>query len=99
VSAALLTVRDVCRETTLSRSSIWRQVKGGTFPRPVQLSPNRIAFRVEDVNRWVESRGKLERSGGMGGNATPASCSPATHPSTPAGPLPSTARSVTAGSR
>ena len=50
--SSVLTVRDACRETTLSRSTIWRMVKAGTFPAPVRLSPGRVGFRVEDVEAW-----------------------------------------------
>jgi prophage regulatory protein len=49
---AVLSVRDVVRETTLSRTTVWRMVRRGEFPRPVQLSPGRVGFLREDVERW-----------------------------------------------
>lgn len=35
---------------------IRRLVRAGKFPEPVELGPGRVAFREEDVDRWLESR-------------------------------------------
>ena len=35
-----------------SRVQIWRWVRDGRFPTPVQLGPNSVAFRVKDVLEW-----------------------------------------------
>ncbi|MDR2875964.1 MAG: AlpA family phage regulatory protein [Methylobacillus sp.] len=39
----------------LSKSSIWRLVSVGKFPRPVKLSERCTAWRAEDVRAWIES--------------------------------------------
>jgi len=39
-----------------SRMSIWRMVRAKTFPAPRQISPQRIAWRVEDLIAWNASR-------------------------------------------
>jgi predicted DNA-binding transcriptional regulator AlpA len=41
-----------------SRTSIWRKVKSGQFPKPVKLSDNITAWKAEDVHEWIEERGK-----------------------------------------
>jgi prophage regulatory protein len=39
-----------------SSATLWRQVKAGTFPAPVKLSPRVSAWRVEDVITWMQAR-------------------------------------------
>lgn len=51
----LLTLRDVQRITTLSRSSVLRFVAAGRFPKPIHLSANRRAWRAAEVQEWNES--------------------------------------------
>lgn len=40
----------------ISQPTIWRMRRTGTFPEPVSISPNRIAWREADVIAWIESR-------------------------------------------
>lgn len=44
----------------LSKSVIQRLMRHGRFPRPLQLSPNRVAFVRSEVEDWKEAR-KRER--------------------------------------
>jgi prophage regulatory protein len=37
----------------VSKATMWRWVKAGTFPAPVKLSSNVTAWRVENVRRWM----------------------------------------------
>ena len=39
----------------LSPATLWRKVKDGSFPAPVQISKRCTAWRVEDVRRWMEA--------------------------------------------
>ena len=39
--------------TTLHRITIWRKVKDGTFPKPVSIGANRIAWRESDIEGWI----------------------------------------------
>ncbi|MGE0054500.1 MAG: helix-turn-helix transcriptional regulator [Hyphomicrobium sp.] len=49
--------RTEVRELTgLSPTTLWREIRAGRFPAPVALSPNRKAFRVSDVAKWMRSR-------------------------------------------
>lgn len=59
--AALLTVHDAAKLTTLSRSSLWRAVRDGRLAPPVRLSPGRVAFKAEDLAAFIEA---LPRAGG-----------------------------------
>lgn len=38
----------------LSKSTIWRRVAAGTFPKPVKLSERVTAWRAEDIRAWLD---------------------------------------------
>jgi len=46
----------VIQATGLGRSTIYRLVTDGSFPRPVHLGPRAVAWRWSDPDRWSESR-------------------------------------------
>lgn len=50
--------RDVQKLTTLSNATIWRMVKRGEFPKPVQISPGRVGYRREEVLEALARMGR-----------------------------------------
>lgn len=52
----LLSIRDVCRLTTLSRSGINKARAAGRFPKPIQLDGKRLAFVTDEVLAWIADR-------------------------------------------
>ena len=48
-----LTRRDVQAKTSLSKSEIYRRIGSGTFPRPVSLGLNRVAWRESEIESWM----------------------------------------------
>ncbi|MDE2184978.1 MAG: AlpA family phage regulatory protein, partial [Alphaproteobacteria bacterium] len=50
------------RLVTLSRTTVWRRVRQGTFPAPVSLGTTRIAWRESDIAAWMEAQ-KLTTEG------------------------------------
>lgn len=50
----LLTAEQVTELTGLSRTSVWRLERAGEFPSRVRLSPNRVAWRADELQEWVE---------------------------------------------
>ena len=42
--------------TGLARSSIYRQMDRGSFPRPVKVGLTAVRWRESDIRRWVETR-------------------------------------------
>ena len=48
-----ISLNQTCEVVNLSRSTIYRKVKDGSFPNTVQLSPNRVGFRTSDLKKWV----------------------------------------------
>ena len=58
----LMTINDVSISTGLSRSTIYEKVNpksryyDPTFPKQIFLSTNRVAWLVDEINSWIESR-------------------------------------------
>ncbi|MCY4613807.1 MAG: AlpA family phage regulatory protein [Nitrospira sp.] len=52
----LLTRREVERRTGLSRSTIYRKMREGTFPVPVKVSERAVRWRASDIRAYVDSR-------------------------------------------
>jgi len=39
--------------TSLSRTSVWRAVRNGTFPPPVSVSAGRVAWFADEIEAWL----------------------------------------------
>ncbi len=54
----LLNFRDLRPEKRIyySRDHVRRMVREGRFPRPIALSPHRIAWKESDIDDWLKSR-------------------------------------------
>ena len=52
----LLRRRNVEEITGLSRSSIYRLMQEGEFPRPVRVGPTAVRWRETDITAWLDSR-------------------------------------------
>jgi len=42
----------------LSRTTIYRAVAAGTFPKPLSLSPRRVGWLAATVDDWLAARSK-----------------------------------------
>lgn len=51
----LLRIDDVCKMTSLGRSTINLWVAEGRFPRPFFLSPTIKVWRSEQIDAWIDS--------------------------------------------
>lgn len=50
----------VAKQFGVSRATIWRwAAKDPSFPKPVKLSPGCSRWKIEDVQKWAESRGEV----------------------------------------
>lgn len=50
-------IGQVTRFTSYSRSSIYRLLDAGLFPRPVKLAGGRTnAWRVEEIRAWIDAQ-------------------------------------------
>ncbi len=52
----MLRFADVIECTGLSRTTIWRRVRAGTFPAPLSLGENAVGWPEHLITEWIESR-------------------------------------------
>ena len=52
----MLRAPQVIIRTGLSRSTIWRRVKAGDFPPPVELGVQAVGWPESEIVAWLESR-------------------------------------------
>ena len=51
-SFRILTVAEICRVFTISRSTFYRERSKPGFPRPVRLSPGRVGYIESEIEEW-----------------------------------------------
>lgn len=56
IGERLLRRREVETITGLSRSTIYRLMQKGDFPKPVRIGPGAVRWKVSDIKAWIESR-------------------------------------------
>jgi prophage regulatory protein len=48
--------RDVMEMISVSRATLWRMVRAGTFPQPVRITARKRGFLLEAVEAWMKAR-------------------------------------------
>jgi len=51
----LVRIRDLQTLVGMKKSSIYKLMKSGEFPRPVKISERCVAWKVDDLNDWIAS--------------------------------------------
>ena len=49
----IIRMKTVLARTGLSKSTIYRKIKEGTFPTQIKISTNGAGWKESDINRWV----------------------------------------------
>lgn len=49
----LMRLAQVRARTALSRTTIYRRIEAGTFPRPTPISDGLVAWYESDIDAWV----------------------------------------------
>lgn len=49
-------MREVCRRTGLSKSSIYDMMAQGRFPQTVRLGGRSVAFVEAEIDEWIAAR-------------------------------------------
>lgn len=57
---AIFKIKHVCEITALSKATIYRQIKKGKFPAPIQLTDRSVGWLDTDINAWIVSRQKVD---------------------------------------
>ena len=52
----LLRRPDVERKTGKSRAAIYEAIRAGTFPSPVPIGANSVAWLEEEIDRWIAEK-------------------------------------------
>lgn len=52
----MLRAPEVMARTGLSRVTIWRRVRAGTFPAPHELGVNSVGWPASEITAWLASR-------------------------------------------
>ena len=52
----VLNGKTVEARTETSRVQRWRMIREGSFPAPVELSPNKLGWFEDEIDAWLESR-------------------------------------------
>ena len=52
----ILRIQDVIAVTRLSRSTIYRLIQAGKFPKPIKLTERASGWRYEAVDQWLNDR-------------------------------------------
>lgn len=52
----LIRLKEVQNRVGLGRSTIYRWMAEGNFPKPVRLGGHAVAWVLEDIDRWVSQR-------------------------------------------
>lgn len=48
----LITLAQVCKEVNRERTTVYRWVKQGFFPKPLYLNKRPVGWRIEDYLNW-----------------------------------------------
>jgi prophage regulatory protein len=51
----IVRIRTVLARTGLTRSTLYRKIKEGTFPKQVRISIHGAGWRESAVNQWIEN--------------------------------------------
>lgn len=49
----LLKIHDVKLQTGLGKTTIYKRIKAGTFPKPRGLGENCVRWRQSDIQAWI----------------------------------------------
>lgn len=55
-SPSVLRLPAVLRMIGLSRPTLYRMVKAGTFPQPIKLGAAAVGWLADDVSQWIAER-------------------------------------------
>ena len=56
MSDPMLRPSEVMARTGLSRTTLWRRVRAGTFPPPTELGANAIGWPASSITAWLANR-------------------------------------------
>jgi len=64
-SDRIIRLKTVLARTELSRSTLYRKIADGTFPRQLSISAHGAGWRVSAVNRWIADPAAYREDGAV----------------------------------
>ena len=61
----MLRVPDVMARIGWCRITLWRRVRDGLFPAPIELGSNMIGWHEEEVEEWIEAQPRRTYARGL----------------------------------
>jgi len=58
----ILRLKQVLNSTGLGRSTIYKYISEGEFPKPLQLSERCVGWLESEVHQWIQSRLDIRNS-------------------------------------
>ena len=55
-SLQLITMAELVQRLRTDAKTIRRWIKADTFPAPFRLGPNRVGWRVADIEAWLKAK-------------------------------------------
>lgn len=52
----IIRIDQVVQKISMSKPSIYRMIKAGTFPRQIKISARAIGWIESDIDKWIESK-------------------------------------------
>ena len=52
----IISAKATCEKSGLSKTTIWREVKLGRFPKPITLSKGRKEWLLNEINEWIDEK-------------------------------------------
>jgi prophage regulatory protein len=63
----LATAKEVCALLRIGRTTLWRWVKEGSFPRPLTVGAHCTRWRQAEIEEWlISAKPQLRTSAGFG---------------------------------
>ncbi|MDX8494625.1 AlpA family transcriptional regulator [Mesorhizobium sp. VK22B] len=56
MSERFISMAEVIDRVSFSKTHIYRKIAAGTFPRPVPLGPQKVAFLEREIDEWIADR-------------------------------------------
>ena len=54
----LIRLRDVCDQTALSKTAIYRALREDRFPKPLRVGPQSVRWRQDELDEWINGLGR-----------------------------------------
>jgi prophage regulatory protein len=52
----LIRLRELVKLLSISRANVYRLMKMGKFPQPIKLAERTVAWRLSEIETWVQDR-------------------------------------------